>query len=268
MRVILRSLWVWTAVTAVVLVWLPLLALVRLFDRDPARYRTGRWFRRAGQLATKLNPAWHIELFGKPVSDPRRPYVVVCNHQSLADIPVACNLPMEMKWVAKAGLFQLPLFGWLLQLAGDIPVDRKDKNSRQRVLAYTRYYLRRKCSVMFFPEGTRSRDGRVLRFTNGAFRMAIREQVPVLPLVVEGTQNALPKHSWKLREIADIRLKVLPPVQTTGLSVEDVPELREKVRGRIVQQLAKWRGVPAPYVDAAATKAELKAANAEVPAAE
>ena len=260
MRVVLRSIWVWTAVIIIVLAWLPLLAVIRLLDRDPAHYHTGRWLRRAGKLATLANPAWHIEVQGERVKDPRRPYVVVCNHQSMADIPVACNLSMEMKWVAKIELFRMPLFGWLLRLAGDIPVDRKDKNSRRRVLAHTRFYLRKKCSVMFFPEGTRSRDGRVLRFTSGAFRTAIRAQVPVLPLAVDGAQNALPKHDWRLRESVHIRLKVLPPVETEGMTVDDVPELREEVRRRIIEQLAEWRGVAPAQVDAMATQAELKEA--------
>ncbi len=199
MRVALQSIWTWGAILVLMVLWVPLLALLRVFDRDPAHYRTGRWFRRLGMAMTKVNPAWHIEISGETIENPRYPYVVVSNHQSSADIPIISCLPWEMKWVAKAELFKAPLFGWLLRLAGDIPVDRTNKRSGAKVLIKGRQYLRDRCSVMFFPEGTRSRDGRVHPFTDGAFRLAIKAQVPVLPLAIDGTQDALPTHSWKFR---------------------------------------------------------------------
>ncbi len=254
----LRSLWTWAIITLLIAAWLPLLALIRLVDRDPARYRTGRWFRRLGALLTHVNPFWKIRVEAAPLDDPRRPYVVVCNHQSMADIPIISRLPWEMKWVAKAELFRLPVVGWMMRLAGDIPVDRGDKRSGAQVLMRARQVLQQRCSVMFFPEGTRSRDGRVLRFTDGAFRLAIKEQVPVLPLVLDGTQDALPKHSWRFGEARAIRLKMLPPVPTAGLKAGDTAALRDRVRRQIVEQLAAWRGVPPEAVDAAAPPDEVK----------
>ncbi|NBC18637.1 MAG: 1-acylglycerol-3-phosphate O-acyltransferase [Bacteroidetes bacterium] len=255
MRTALRSLWVWTAIIVLIVVWLPLLALVRLFDRDPARYRTGRWFRRLGMAMTKVNPAWQIEILGTTVENPRNPYVVVSNHQSNADIPIISCLPWEMKWVAKIELFKLPFAGWMMRLAEDIPVDRGDKMSRARVLVRARRVLRDKCSVMFFPEGTRSRDGRVLRFTDGAFRLAIKAQVPILPLAIDGTQNALPKHDWRLGDVSRIRLKVFPPIPTEGLTAADADRLRDEVRDQIIAQIATWRGVSPADVDATARSA-------------
>ena len=247
----IRSLWTWLATTVLVLVALPAMAVTRLFDRDPARYRTGRVFRWIGGLTTRLNPAWQIEVRGEPPPDPRRPYVVVSNHQSFADIPVISRLPWEMKWVVKAELFKVPVFGWLMQMAGDIPVDRKNKVSRAKTLVYARQYLQDRCSVMFFPEGTRTLGGKVGRFSDGPFGLAIKAQVPVLPLALDGTQDALPKHTWKFGDSDQIRLHVLAPVETTGLTVEDVPVLREQVRAVIIEQVAAWRGVPPSEIDAA-----------------
>lgn len=248
--VILRSIWTWVAITVLILAWLPLLAVIRVFDRDPALYRTGRWFRRLGVAMTKVNPFWHIEVSGVRVEDPRNPYVVVSNHQSQADIPIISRLPWEMKWVAKAELFRIPVVGWMMRLAGDISVNRQDRMSRARVLVTAKDYLKKRCSVIFFPEGTRSRDGRVLPFTDGAFRLAVSAKVPILPLVIDGTQDALPKHNWKFGNAHAIRLKVLPPVDTTGIKTEDVPALREKVRDMILSQLSEWRGLPPAMVDA------------------
>jgi 1-acyl-sn-glycerol-3-phosphate acyltransferase len=253
----LRSIWIWAASATIIALWLPLVALVRLFDRDPARYTTGRWFRRIGHPLTRVNPNWKIELSGDLVSDPRRPYVVVGNHQSLGDIPIISRLlPWEMKWVAKAELFRVPFIGWMMQIAGDIPVDRQDKMSGARAFVHAKDYLQKNCSVMFFPEGTRSPDGRVYAFTDGAFRLAIKSGLPILPLALDGAQDTLPKHSWKFGNAKSrIRLKVLPPVETGGLKASDTAALRDRVRGTIIQQIADWRGVTPGEVDAGAQTA-------------
>jgi 1-acyl-sn-glycerol-3-phosphate acyltransferase len=83
-----RSALIWAAIVGLIVIWLPLLAVVRLFDRDPARYRTGRFFRQLGVAMTRVNPYWNIELEGHFPEDPRRPFVVVANHQSIGDIAV------------------------------------------------------------------------------------------------------------------------------------------------------------------------------------
>ena len=257
----LRSALTWTAIVLLIVVWLPLLAVVRLFDRDPARYATGRLFRYLGNLMTKVNPAWRITRTGALPDDPRHPFVVVCNHQSNADIPVISTLPWEMKWVAKDALFRLPFAGWMMRLAGDIPVDRGDARSRAAVVMRAADALAHRCSVMFMPEGTRSRDGRVRRFQDGAFRLAIEAGVPVLPLAIDGTGGALPKHGWQFGT-ADVRLHVFDPVPTDGLALTDAPALRERVRQVVVEQIAAWRGVAPEVVDGASGTGEDDAKSA------
>ena len=195
-----------------------------------------------------MNPAWRVERSGRIPADPRRPYVVVANHQSNADIPLISTLPWEMKWVAKAELFRLPVVGWMMRLAGDIPVDRGDRRSRVEVLHHARRSLDRRCSVMFMPEGTRAKDARVKAFQDGAFRLAIEAGVPVLPLAIDGTSDALPKAGWRFGPVR-CRLHVLDPVETTGLDPSDAAALRERVRQAIVAQIAAWRDVPPSSVD-------------------
>ncbi len=249
MITLLSSIWTWIAVGILILVWLPLLAIVRLFDRDPAYYKTGRWFRRVGVAMTKINPMWTIDVDPGNIENPRNPYIVVCNHQSLADIPVVSLLPWEMKWVGKKELFDLPISGTLMKLAGDISVDRSDKRSGAQALIKARDYLDKKCSVFFFPEGTRSKDGRVGRFNDGAFGLAIKAGVPVLPVALDGTVDALPKHSLLFSHSDDIRVKVLEPVSTEGLGRNDVRALQLQVRQIIINQIAEWRGVEPSTVD-------------------
>src|SRR5699024_3483138 len=195
---------------------------------DPARYKTGRLFRRLGKAISKVNPNWKIRITGHTDIDDRRPYVVVCNHLSQADIPLISNLPWEMKWVAKKELFDIPVAGWMMKIAEDISVDRRAPDRKESTFKKAQYYLSHNCSVMFFPEGTRSLTGKLNAFTRGAFELAIREQLPVLPLVIDGTQNALPKRSWKFGTAKHIRLKVLNPVSTEGLGRNDTRALTDQ----------------------------------------
>lgn len=238
---ILRSIWIWTASAGLILLWTLLLFVVWLFDRDPRRVRTGRWFRRLGRAIAKLNP-WRIRISGIENLQVDGVYVIVSNHQSLADIPVIAHLRIDTKWLAKAELFRVPLVGWMLRMAGDIPVDRSDRSKSARALMQCAQYLRQRCSVVFFPEGRRSRDGQVLPFAEGPFKLAIREQVSILPLVVEGSGNALPKHSWVFGARQDIHLRILQAVSVTGWELSQSTALRDTVRHRIVDELCRLRG--------------------------
>lgn len=107
---------------------------------------------------------------------------------------------------------------------------------------------------MFFPEGTRSKDGRIRKFNRGAFELAIKQRVPVLPMVLEGTQNCLPKNSWVFDPGISIRLKVLDPVSVTGYREDEANRLADDVRQRMIDQLAEWRGVDHQDVDALAKR--------------
>lgn len=248
----LASVIIWIAISLLVVFWLPLLAVVRLFDRDAGHYATGRMFRRLGLLISRVNPNWKISIEGETEIDDRHPYVIVSNHMSNADIPVISNLPWEMKWVAKKELFDLPIIGWMMKLAGDISVSRGSKRQALMVFKRCKYYLEHQTSVMFFPEGTRSRTGNLTRFASGAFDLAIREKKPILPLVLDGTQGCLPKKSWVFEKDVHVKLKVLEPIPTEEYEKGDSALLMERVRSQMAEQLAQWRGVDVTEVDYAA----------------
>lgn len=251
-----RSIGIWSATALLILFWLPWLSAVRLFDRDPIHYRTGRWFRRLGKALTQINPYWKLDIDGYHLDNPKQSLVVVCNHQSLADIPMISNLPWEMKWLAKKELFKLPVVGWMMKMVGDIPVDRKARDRKHNAVIKAFSYLKQGCPVMFFPEGTRTPDGRVHRFTDGAFLLAIKAGAPVLPLAIEGSRDCLPKNSWRFGKLNNVKIRVMEPVDTKNLKKKDVPALRDKVRRLIVDQIAEWRGVSADDVDADIKKAK------------
>jgi 1-acyl-sn-glycerol-3-phosphate acyltransferase len=229
------SLWAWLVLVLCILLWFPLLIVVRLltwpFDRG--NYITGFLFRRIGPAMATLNPLWRFRYSGKMPDDPRRPFVVVSNHESFADILLISHLPWEMKWLSKAELFRIPVMGWMMWLAGDVPVKRGFGPSAVEAMDRCRQVLRNRVSVMIFPEGTRSKTAELLPFKDGAFRLAIEAGVPILPLAVSGTGTALPKHGWRFgRSAAEVR--VLEPVEIKGLTLDDVPALKKQVRDLIV----------------------------------
>ncbi len=236
----LRSAWIWAATTALVLLWVPLLGTIRLFDTDPLRLRTGRWFRMLGRVMARVNP-WRIHVSGGEHVNAGQVYVIVSNHQSFADIPVISHLKLDTKWLGKAEVWRLPILNWMLRWAGDVPIDRDSRREGAKAMLQCARYLRQRCSVVFFPEGTRSLDGRVLPFNEGPFHLAIREQVPILPLVVEGSGAALPRNSWIFGKAQDIHLRILEPVPVDGWNIKQVPELRDAVRQRIVDELDRLR---------------------------
>jgi 1-acyl-sn-glycerol-3-phosphate acyltransferase len=239
-----RSIWIWFASAMLILFWTPLLAAIYLFDRRPLRLRTARWFRRLGRLLAAINP-WRLQISGMENLRADGVYVIVSNHQSLADIPVISHLRLDTKWLAKAELFRLPIVGWMLRMAGDVPVERTDRRKGAMAMLQCARYLRKGCSIVFFPEGTRSPDGNVLPFNDGPFQLAIREQTPVLPLVVEGSGAALPKNSWMFEGTHDIQLRILPAVPVAGWDVKRSGELRDIVRQKMVDELTRLRGLPA-----------------------
>lgn len=247
---VVKSIAIWAGIVLLVLFWVPLLFIRSLFDRNSYRYKTGRLFRNLGKYISKLNPNWGINISGNTDIDDREPYVMVCNHLSNADIPLISNLPWEMKWVAKKELFDTPLLGQMLRWSKDIPVDRKSATKKKGVFKACSKMLDRNVSVMFFPEGTRSKTGKLNRFSYGAFDLAIKKQVKILPMVIDGTQGCLPKRSWVFEPCHDIKLKILSPVDVSGFATEDVKKLTNQVRSQILTQLAQWRQLPLSEVDA------------------
>src|ERR687898_370212 len=232
----LLSLWAWLVLVVCILLWFPLLIVVLLLTApfDRGRYLTGYLFRRIGPAMASLNPLWRFHYSGTLPPDPRRPFVVVSNHESFADILLISHLPWEMKWLSKAELFRIPVMGWLMHLAGDVPVKRGFGPSAVEAIAKCREILARRVSVMIFPEGTRSPTRELLPFKDGAFRLAIDAGVPILPLALHGTSTALRKHDWRIGPSTAV-VEVLPPVETAGLTPADVPALKERVRNMIVQ---------------------------------
>ena len=234
--------WVWTETVLVTLLGFIYVSLVWLATApfDPGRYAAGRAFRHIAVAGTWLNPYWHFHTSGVAILDPRRPYVVVANHESYADIFLMSHLRWEMKWLSKDTIFRIPVMGWMMRMAGDIPINRGSRGSAQQALDACRDRLAKKVSVMIFPEGTRSRGDDLLPFKDGAFQLAISTGTPILPVAIAGTRYAMAKGSFSFRR-ANAMCRVLEPIETAGLSGPDIPALRDMTRRRISDARAQLR---------------------------
>ena len=236
------SAWAWVVLAVLVVVFTPLVAVTRLVTApfDPGRYRAGYLFRQVAVVHQRLNPLWHFTVTGDVPDDPRRPYVVVANHESFVDILLISHLPFEMKWMSKSEFFKIPLVGWMMTMAGDIKLVRGDKKASAQALIDSRDRLAKRVSVMVFPEGTRSQTGELAEFRDGAFRIAIQAGVPIIPLAVLGTRDALIKHDWRFG-MSDAEVRVLAPIPTDGLTKADVADLRDRTRAVIAAELETMR---------------------------
>jgi len=228
------ALYTYAEFTCVLTALLPVMAVSSLRHRgDPTQRLPGRWMRRLGKAASALSPLAQFQVEGSAPADiGHKAYVVVANHESQIDPFLLSWLPWDMRWVAKQELFDAPLIGWAMRLGGDIPLRRGDSSSVKTMMAECERALAAGISVMIFPEGTRSRDGSLLPFKDGAFQLALRAGVPVLPIALTGTRHLRPKSSRWFRP-APACAKVLAPIPTAGMSESDVAILRERARGAI-----------------------------------
>ena len=182
---------------------------------------------------TALNPYWDVRVDGIENINRHKTYVVVSNHQSLADIVLMYKTKMQFKWVAKDSLFKIPVLGWNMRLARHIRLRRGDFSSIKKVYREAGEWLRNGVSVVFFPEGTRSGNQEMGIFQNGAFKLAIKEKVPILPIVIKGTKNAIPKGSWRFATKTSCVIKVLAPIDTSGFLPRDFARLRDLTRAQL-----------------------------------
>ena len=236
------SLWSWFALGVIVIVWTPIVFVVWIATMpfDKGRYATGYTFRRLCVLHQWLNPMWKFKTSGQLPTNKRNPYVMVSNHESFVDMLLLSHLKMEMKYLSKESILRIPLVGWMMKMSGDVSLLRGDRSSGAAALVVCEKWLKRKMSVMIFPEGTRSFDGEMRAFKDGAFVLAIRTQTPMLPVVVHGTRSALRKSDWRMGD-AKAEVRVLEIIETTGMTLDDVPALRERVRDAMIAEIAKMR---------------------------
>ncbi|WP_233595522.1 MULTISPECIES: 1-acyl-sn-glycerol-3-phosphate acyltransferase [Corallococcus] len=168
--------------------------------------------------------------------------VFVCNHQSHFDAMVNfAHIRKHTRYVAKAELFKIPVFGRAMRRAGNIPVQRTGGADDKARLSEAVTAVRERVSVLFFAEGTRSPDGELKPFKRGAATLAIQAQVPVVPMALSGTRLILPKGGRAVRWGQRVALVVGRPVPTQGLTLDDRDTLTRRLEEAVARLYAEAR---------------------------
>jgi 1-acyl-sn-glycerol-3-phosphate acyltransferase len=169
-----------------------------------------------------------IQTYGLERIDPTKSYILAANHQSIYDIPIVfAAMPMQLRIVAKASLGRFPFLGWHLQRTGHLLVDRR--NPGVSIVTRMRRLVTAGRSLIVFPEGTRSTDGRVGRFKRGTFLVAIEAQLPVVPISISGSRHVMMKGRLMVCP-GDVRVTVHAPLATDGVAREQASDFTERVR--------------------------------------
>ena len=229
--------WIFLLVSSLALFPIAVLCWGLSLPFDPRKVILHRFTCFWSSLYTWLNPAWSVQVIGREKIDPKQAYVMVANHQSLLDILVLCRLFSHFKWVSKTENFRIPLVGWNMRLNDYVELRRGDRLSVQAMLRHCRRALNSGSSIMMFPEGTRSPDGRMRRFRTGAFDLAIGAKQPLLPIVVHGTASALPKQGWVIQGRHRIKIEVLDPIPYASFAETPGDDLTREVQELIASHL-------------------------------
>ncbi|HAX43638.1 MAG TPA: 1-acyl-sn-glycerol-3-phosphate acyltransferase [Solibacterales bacterium] len=228
--------------------------LIALFIRDPLiivatalmgtiNLLASHWDK-DGSLQLRIARKWarmllgiagaRVTVTGLEHIDPARSYVVSPNHVSYMDTPVLLgHLPVNFRFLAKKGLFDIPFIGGHLTKAGHIAVPLDDPRAALKVLSSAGHAMKeRGLSVLVFPEGGRSEDGNLQPFKDGAAYLAIKGAVPILPIALIGLREILPMHSHHMRP-GKVTMRIGPPLETEGLPISARVELTERLAAQI-----------------------------------
>ena len=169
--------------------------------------------------------------------DKEKSYIFMANHQSNFDIlAVFAGLPFQFRWLAKAELFRIPIFAQGMRGCGYISIDRKNRESAFKSLNEAADKIKNGASVMIFPEGTRSRDGKLLPFKKGGFVLARNAGVPITPIVITGSLEIMPKTRLRIKS-GEISITILPQINTALYKDQDKEVLMDLVREKLSDAL-------------------------------
>jgi 1-acyl-sn-glycerol-3-phosphate acyltransferase len=218
MKLVILSIIIWIISVITIIIILPVYfvfwALTVLFDKKLilAHYAVSLW----ASIYTILNPFWDISIENRQKFKRNKPYVIVSNHQSLLDILILFRLFRHFRWVSKTENFRIPVVGWIMSLNKYIEITRGDKKSIARMMETCKNKLKSGISILMFPEGTRSINGNLGGFKDGAFILAIETQTDILPVVLDGAAKAIPKNTLLLSKRQKITMKILDEIPASG----------------------------------------------------
>lgn len=231
MKALLRSTATWVLGTVICIVMVSVAILVQPLDW---RHKIIPFLSRVWSRTLLALAGVRLEVQGLEHVTGGRGALVVSNHQGSFDVlAILGSFPSKTVFVSKRENFWIPFIGWHLKVSGYVSLDRSNRRAAMRSLEEAKRAVRRGWLVVIFPEGTRSKDGTVHSFKKGAFATAIDGQLPIVPLVIDGSQSVLSKNGWLVRT-GVIRVAFGPPISTEGMTEADRLPLLRRVRDQII----------------------------------
>jgi 1-acyl-sn-glycerol-3-phosphate acyltransferase len=176
-----------------------------------------------------MNPDWKVHYTGGEHVKQDKPYVIICNHQSLLDIVLMYYIPRIFKWVSKEEALRVPIVGLALLMHRDILIRRGSSSSIKIMVKKANCFLDHNVCVCVFPEGTRTSDGQIHPFKEGAFMMAKLTHTAILPVVMNGNFDVMPKKSYRIKAKQEFHIKVLPEISVAEVDNTSVKALTQKM---------------------------------------
>jgi len=166
------------------------------------------------------------------------PYIFMSNHQGSYDIfALLGHLPFQFKWLAKREIFSIPILGWAMKATGYISIDRQGGRETVEAMKSAAEKIHQGMSVVIFPEGSRSSDGSIHPFKKGGFTLAIKSQVPIVPIAISGSREIIQKGRMKVYP-GSISILIDRPVETEGFTMKDREMLMVKLHGIILRNFS------------------------------
>jgi len=217
-------------VVLVTIVMATVVIIVALFSRDG---NSPHLVARAWAKSILFVSGIHVHINGLENLNVGGSCILMPNHQSNFDIPVLLGcLPVQFRWLAKAELFKIPIFGRGMRGCGYISIDRSNRKSAFKSLTEAATKIRNGVSVLIFPEGTRSWDGKILPFKKGGFVLSVDAGVPIVPIVIFNTWSIMHKGTLLVRR-RSVRMDILAPIPTSDYTRKTKDDLMDTVRNTI-----------------------------------
>lgn len=233
--------WIFAIITIIIIfpVYLIIWVLTVSFDKKliTVHYVTCLW----GSLYTWINPWWKISIENREKLKDSNTYIIISNHQSMLDILALFRLLSHFRWISKTEIFKIPVLGWIMTLNKYIKVKRGDKKSVIKMIETSKKVISSGISVLIFPEGTRSKNGNLQQFKDGAFILAADTRTNILPIIINAVSGTLTKKGIFMMKKLSIKVRLLNEVPYSSFENSGITEIRNRIHGIMNAELQKLR---------------------------
>jgi 1-acyl-sn-glycerol-3-phosphate acyltransferase len=233
--------WAFSALSLIIIFVFFSIVWILTIPFDKEHRMTQKFTRIWASFYIKVFPFWYLEIIDKNKITDGKPMVAVSNHQSLLDIMVVFSLYSHFIWVSKIENFRVPILGWVMTANGYISLKRNNPRTFPKMFEDIARALKKNKIVMIFPEGTRSQTAEMGRFKEGAFKAAIDNKVPILPIVLDGSWRSMSKERKAFSGKTKITVKVLDEISYEKFPSLEPSVLKDYVKGIINEELQKLR---------------------------